>query len=72
MTIVTPVHSRKLEHDILTAVHEAADLKQCGHGKTWDQDCPECASVWREERIKDLYKMAAKYGFRLVPRVGEG
>jgi len=66
MTIVTPVHSRKLEHDIPTAAQKAADLKQCGHGKAWDQDCLECESVWREERIKYLAKMAAKYGFRLV------
>jgi hypothetical protein len=40
---------------------------RCGHGRTWDQECPACASVWREERVKDLHKQAAKYGFKLVP-----
>jgi len=40
---------------------------RCGHGVTWDKDCPSCAAVWREERVKDLHKQAAKYGFKLVP-----
>ncbi len=41
--------------------------KECGHKVPWDQDCPACASVWREDRVKDLHKQAAKYGFKLVP-----
>jgi hypothetical protein len=40
---------------------------ECGHGVKWADDCPECASVWREDRVKELEKQAAKYGFRLVP-----
>ncbi len=41
--------------------------ERCGHGKTWDEECPKCASVWRKERVADLTKQAAKYGFELVP-----
>jgi hypothetical protein len=40
---------------------------RCGHGKTWDIDCDACAAVWRKDRVKDLTRQAAKYGFRLVP-----
>ncbi len=40
---------------------------RCGHGKTWDEDCPRCVAVWREDRVADLVKQAAKYGFKLVP-----
>jgi hypothetical protein len=40
---------------------------RCHHGKTWAQDCPDCADIWRQERIADLRVMAAKYGFKLVP-----
>ena len=40
--------------------------KRCGHGKTWDEECEACCSVWREEQVKMLNKQAAKYGFRLV------
>ena len=39
----------------------------CGHGRTWDEDCPACEDVWRKERVKDLHERAARYGFRLVP-----
>jgi hypothetical protein len=67
MSITTPVHKRNLDHAILRIAQEAADLKMCGHGKTWKEDCPECCAVWREDRIKDLYKQAAKYGFKLIP-----
>lgn len=41
---------------------------RCGHGKTWDEDCPNCAAVWRKDRVADLVKQAAKYGFALVPK----
>jgi hypothetical protein len=64
---VTPVHRRNLDHAILQVEHDASLRDRCGHGKTWDQDCPDCASVWRADRIKDLHKQAAKYGFELVP-----
>jgi hypothetical protein len=40
---------------------------RCHHGKTWAQECPDSAAVWRQERIADLRVMAAKYGFKLVP-----
>ena len=41
---------------------------KCGHGRKWEEDCPQCASVWRHERIADLVKQANKYGFVLVPK----
>jgi hypothetical protein len=40
---------------------------RCGHGKTWDEECPACADVWRQEQVKLLRAQAAKYGFKLVP-----
>ncbi|MDE2101435.1 MAG: hypothetical protein KGL39_29580 [Patescibacteria group bacterium] len=42
--------------------------ERCGHGKTWDEECSECNSIWRETCIADLAKQAARYGFRLIPK----
>jgi hypothetical protein len=52
---------------VLSAAYNAANIDRCGHGKTWEEDCLECCAVWREEQVKNLVKLAAKYGFKLVP-----
>jgi hypothetical protein len=65
--ITAPIPNAKATLAMLSAAYEADQIDRCGHGKTWDVDCAECCAIWREERIKDLVKQAAKYGFRLVP-----
>lgn len=62
---ITP--NAKAELAILSAAYESERIERCGHGKTWNQDCSDCNAVWRKDRIKDLVKQAAKYGFRLIP-----
>lgn len=64
MTIIIP---RGAPDAAIPLRHREYSPDRCGHGQTWDQDCPACASVWREERVHDLNKQAAKYGFKLIP-----
>jgi hypothetical protein len=61
------IPSAKADLRVQRAAYEALIIKKCGHGKTWDQECSDCNSVWREDRIRDLVKQAAKYGFSLTP-----
>ena len=61
------IPSAKADLAVLSADYEARRLDRCGHGKTWDADCPECCAVWREDACRDLVRLAAKYGFKLVP-----
>lgn len=41
--------------------------ERCGHGKTWEEDCPDCDAVWREDQVKHLHEKAAKFGLALSP-----
>jgi len=45
----------------------------CGHGRSYEEDCPACEAIWIADMLVWLKRKCWKLGYKIVPiKVGEG